>query len=485
MKTKTVHSALFGLAVGDALGVPVEFNDRSYFDKRPVVDMQEYGTHNQPAGTWSDDSSLAFCLAESLSKGYDLEDIASKFLQWYNTEIWTPYGHVFDIGIATRNAIYQISKGTSPVLCGGFGENDNGNGSLMRIIPLAFYLQNETDLNIIFQKVKEVSSITHAHFRSVFACFIYILYILEILDGKNKEQAYERMQLKVNTFVSENDFNVNETQLFDRILKCNIATFSRDEIHSTGYVLYSLEASFWSVLNSNSYEETVLKAVNLGNDTDTTGAIAGGLAGLIYGFENIPEKWKNQLARKSNILELCDKLEFRLSQNCTKIEILKIDITEIHTDAIVNAANTSLLGGGGVDGAIHRKGGKQILDECIAIRNKQGGCDVGQAVITTAGNLPSKSVIHTVGPVWNGDKEEKKKLLADCYRNSLELALENDIKTIAFPNISTGIYHFPKDKAAEIAIKTVKEFDRKEEFEKIIFVCFDDENYDLYKALLA
>ncbi|MBL7867600.1 MAG: O-acetyl-ADP-ribose deacetylase [Flavobacterium lindanitolerans] len=166
-----------------------------------------------------------------------------------------------------------------------------------------------------------------------------------------------------------------------------------------------------------------------------------------------------------------------------KIEVIQADITEIQVDAIVNAANTSLLGGGGVDGAIHRKGGKQILEECIAIRNRQGGCDVGQAVITKAGNLSSKFVIHTVGPVWNGDKEEKKKLLADCYKNSLELALENNIKTIAFPNISTGIYHFPKDKAAEIAIQAVKEFSRKEEFEKIIFVCFDEENHSLYKNL--
>ncbi|MDQ7959467.1 O-acetyl-ADP-ribose deacetylase [Flavobacterium lindanitolerans] len=166
-----------------------------------------------------------------------------------------------------------------------------------------------------------------------------------------------------------------------------------------------------------------------------------------------------------------------------KIEVVQGDITEIQVDAIVNAANTSLLGGGGVDGAIHRKGEKQILEECIAIRNRQGGCDVGQAVITKAGNLPSQFVIHTVGPVWNGDKEEKKKLLADCYKNSLELALENNIKTIAFPNISTGIYHFPKDKAAEIAIQAVKEFSRKEEFEKIIFVCFDKENHSLYKNL--
>lgn len=166
------------------------------------------------------------------------------------------------------------------------------------------------------------------------------------------------------------------------------------------------------------------------------------------------------------------------------LELLKADITEIHVDAIVNAANTSLLGGGGVDGAIHRKGGKAILDECIQIRNKQGGCKTGEAVITMAGNLPSKYVIHTVGPVWNGDKEEKSKLLADCYQNSLNLAIRNGIKTIAFPNISTGIYHFPKDKAAEIAVKTVRDFDKSDEIEKVIFVCFDDENYKIYKNLL-
>lgn len=167
-----------------------------------------------------------------------------------------------------------------------------------------------------------------------------------------------------------------------------------------------------------------------------------------------------------------------------EIEILKADITEIHVDAIVNAANTSLLGGGGVDGAIHRKGGKAILDECIRIRNKQGGCKVGEAVITTAGNLPSKYVIHTVGPVWNGDKEEKKHLLAACYQNSLVLAVENNIKTIAFPGISTGIYHFPKDKAAEIAIKSVQNFDKISEMEKVIFVCFDDESYKIYNDIL-
>lgn len=163
-----------------------------------------------------------------------------------------------------------------------------------------------------------------------------------------------------------------------------------------------------------------------------------------------------------------------------EIEILKADITEIAVEAIVNAANTSLLGGGGVDGAIHRKGGKQILEECMIIRNKQGGCNVGEAVITSAGNLPSKFVIHTVGPVWNGVKDEKSKLLANCYNNVLKLAVSHNIKSIAIPNISTGIYHFPKDLAAKIAIETVSNFDQKEKIEKIIFVCFDDENYKIY-----
>lgn len=167
-----------------------------------------------------------------------------------------------------------------------------------------------------------------------------------------------------------------------------------------------------------------------------------------------------------------------------EIEIIKTDITEIQVDAIVNAANTSLLGGGGVDGAIHRKGGKAILDECVQIRNKQGGCKVGDAVITTAGNLPSKYVIHTVGPVWNNGKSHEEELLQSCYLRVLELAVENNIKTIAFPGISTGIYRFPKNKAAAIAIGSVKDFDKILEVDKIIFVCFDEESFEIYTSLL-
>lgn len=169
----------------------------------------------------------------------------------------------------------------------------------------------------------------------------------------------------------------------------------------------------------------------------------------------------------------------------TKITLLQGDITKIKADAIVNAANTSLLGGGGVDGAIHRAGGPAILEACQQIRAKQGGCDVGQAVITTAGLLPAKYVIHTVGPVWNGGNKGEPELLANCYRNSLQLAVDNAIKSIAFPNISTGIYRFPKPEAAAIAIEEVRHFIATDNsLEEIFFVCFDEENYELYNGKL-
>jgi O-acetyl-ADP-ribose deacetylase (regulator of RNase III) len=167
-----------------------------------------------------------------------------------------------------------------------------------------------------------------------------------------------------------------------------------------------------------------------------------------------------------------------------KITILKADITKTEVDAIVNAANSSLLGGGGLDGAIHRAGGKAILDDCRAIRNRQGKCATGEAVITTAGNLPAKKVIHTVGPVWNGGTIGEPEKLRNCYLNSLKLANEHGLKSIAFPNISTGIYGYPKDKAAEVAVNTVQSFELNT-IEKVIFVCFDEENYSIYQELLS
>lgn len=168
-----------------------------------------------------------------------------------------------------------------------------------------------------------------------------------------------------------------------------------------------------------------------------------------------------------------------------RISVIRGDITQQKTDAIVNAANTSLMGGGGVDGAIHRAGGPAILEDCRKIVARQGGCKTGEAVITTAGHLPSRFVIHTVGPVWNGGKNNEPQLLANCYRNSLQLAIDNNIQSISFPNISTGIYGYPKKEAAATAVKTVADFLMvNQTITSVVFVCFDEENFQLYQSLL-
>ncbi|RZJ49929.1 MAG: ADP-ribosylglycohydrolase family protein [Chryseobacterium sp.] len=315
-----IKAGIFGVCIGDALGVPVEFRSREQLKRSPVSKMRALGTHRQPAGTWSDDGSLTLCLADGLGNEYNLEDIALKFLQWYNAEIWTPHGRVFDIGIATSQAIHRISKGVSPTLCGGTSEFDNGNGSLMRILPLLFYIK-DFPIEKRFEITKDVSSITHGHIRSVLACFIYLELGLEILKGKDKWEAYKKMQETVRNFLDQNPIcSQNEMDKFHRILELKVGEYDvsplhklqEEEISSSGYVLHSLEASLWCFLNSESYSEAVLKAVNLGEDTDTTGAITGGIAGIYYGFENIPEEWVAELVRKDDIENLCSKLENKL-----------------------------------------------------------------------------------------------------------------------------------------------------------------------------
>jgi ADP-ribosylglycohydrolase len=307
-----VKAGIFGVCIGDALGVPVEFKKREDLKKSPVTGYLEYMSWNQPKGTWSDDSSLTLCLAEVLTKGYDLEKIGESFVKWNKYGHWTAHGRLFDIGGTTRHSIARLIKGESAKFSGNIFEEDNGNGSLMRILPLAFYLKNEENIDTIYRTVKEVSSITHGHFRSVFACFIYVIFAIELIKGKDKKDAYNHVQKTALEYVEIQGFNPKEVELFQRILKNDISKYNEDEIKSSGYVLHSLEASLWCFLNSENYSEAVLKAVNLGEDTDTTGAITGGIAGIYYGFENIPEEWVSELVRKEDIENLCSKLENKL-----------------------------------------------------------------------------------------------------------------------------------------------------------------------------
>ncbi len=310
MKKNLAHSGLLGIAIGDALGVPVEFQGRISLDTNPVTGMRAFGVHNQPAGTWSDDSSLTFCLAESLCREFSLDDIAQRCADWYFKNYWTPHGRVFDIGITTRNALNRVqTKKYNPEVCGDAGEYDNGNGSLMRILPLAFYLKDMEDKVLRYETVQRVSSITHGHFRSVFSCFIYTEYLLKIFKGTDKIVAYHELQKEILDFSKEQKFNETEVKLFHHLLENDIREYFRRDINGSGYVLHALEASFWCFLTNDTYKKAVLEAVNLGNDTDTTGAITGGLAGTYYGIENIPQDWINTIVRKEDIIELAEKLE--------------------------------------------------------------------------------------------------------------------------------------------------------------------------------
>lgn len=306
-----IKALLFGVAIGDALGVPVEFTQRAFLKANPVVGMREYGTHNQPKGTFSDDSSLTFCLAEVLTQKFSLEAIAQNFIQWYKSGYWAVGGTLFDIGIATRLSISNLMNGVVPDLAGGMTEDSNGNGSLMRIAPLVFYLKDKK-VDERFMITKQVSSITHRHIRSVIACFYYVEFARKILEGQDKFKAYHNTQIIVSDLLSSYPILSEEISRYNRLLKEDIYTLDEDRIQSSGYVIHTLEASIWSILTTNSYKEAVLKAVNLGSDTDTTAAVTGGLAGLIYGFDSIPADWINTIAKRTEIEDLAIRLKRKM-----------------------------------------------------------------------------------------------------------------------------------------------------------------------------
>ncbi|MDZ7960489.1 MAG: ADP-ribosylglycohydrolase family protein [Aulosira sp. DedQUE10] len=298
-------SGLMGLCVGDALGVPVEFTSRAERVQSPVTTMQGYGTWNQPPGTWSDDSSLTFCLAESLCRGYSLDAIANSFWRWYKAAYWTPRGQLFDIGNTTHAAIMRLKQGILPREAGGKIENTNGNGSLMRILPMA-YCHKILTFSELISRVHDVSAITHAHARSLMACGIYISIAVALLEGADPQAAYLQSLNKLETIYSLREYLLEKPH-FARIYSGEIGKLPVQEINSGGYVIDTLEASLWCLLNTSSYSEAVLKAVNLGGDTDTTAAVTGGLAGIYYGMEKIPQEWMNQIARKQDIINLATR----------------------------------------------------------------------------------------------------------------------------------------------------------------------------------
>lgn len=295
---RKIYDGIIGLVVGDALGVPVEFKNRDTFE---VNDMIGYGTYNQPPGTWSDDSSMTLATLESIGwlGKVDPADIMENFKRWFQYAEFTPYGKVFDIGGATQGAICRYMRGTPYNECGGKSVMDNGNGALMRILPVAM-LPNSADKQI---EVLRVAHLTHAHFISDFACLVYTAIVENLILGMEKEKAvFEGIPTRFQYY----------TILADYSRLPNIQQLKRDEIKSSGYVVDTLEAALWCFLNTDSYRDCVLTAVNLGEDTDTVAAVAGGLAGIHYGcggIKGIPDEWILQIARKDWIKRLCEGVD--------------------------------------------------------------------------------------------------------------------------------------------------------------------------------
>ncbi len=342
-----VLNGIMGLVVGDALGVPVEFQDRESLRKDPVIDMRGYGTYSQPLGTWSDDSSMTLALLDSLKEGLDYEDIIDKFIGWYDRGEYTPHGDIFDIGIATRKALQRYLDGTSPLESGGLSEYDNGNGSLMRILPILFYLQanygNEfLDKNEAFEIIHKISALTHGHKRSQMACGIYISIALSIIPERGIETSISQGIYRAMKYYKRKEEFKNELKYFNRIEDKNFKGLEEEEIKSGGYVVDTLEASIWCLLNTNDYKSCVLKAVNLGSDTDTTGAVVGGLAGLRYGYESIPKEWLATIARREYIENMCDDLYLSL----TKTNVEKLLSYIPYFEAIKGKDVCSWTGGG-------------------------------------------------------------------------------------------------------------------------------------------
>ena len=290
-----IKASFFGFFVGDALGVPVEFQSRKSLKNNRVESMLEFGTHYQPVGTWSDDSSMVLATTDSLitKRKIDYYDIMNNFLKWFDNAEYTPHHKVFDIGNATSMALLNYKKDKTNIKCGSTDIYSNGNGSLMRMLPISLYIHyTKEDL---LTNVEKISSMTHAHKYSIYSCIIYTVLISEYLNVYNLKKAYHNMQEKIKTLLSNKE---DLQKVFSRIIYHDISKYKEDEIKSSGYVIDSLEASIWCLLKTNNYKDAVLKAVNLGEDTDTIGAITGSLAGLVYGIDDIPTEWLNLLQRK-------------------------------------------------------------------------------------------------------------------------------------------------------------------------------------------
>jgi ADP-ribosylglycohydrolase len=359
-----IESGILGLCIADALGVPAEFQSREALREKPVTDMCGFGTHGQPAGTWSDDSAMTLCLADSLAEkgGFEPEDVMRRFALWLGQGEYTANGVVFDVGVTCASAIRRFNAGVPALECGGKGERDNGNGALMRILPMALLLHARYGRDIFgrdeaIDTIHAAASLTHAHPRNLIACGVYTAIAAELAGGSDAFTATLRgiqnaclWYQKQEVFGAELPHYMRLYFSWDDVKKGRVAKLGHDyargfetweengpyaipfpsrvrfhaltafanlpedEIRSSGYAVDTLEAALWCLLNTTGYAECVCRAVNLGGDTDTVAAVAGGLAGILYGADGIPEAWRAVLARREWVLSICGRLSDALQK---------------------------------------------------------------------------------------------------------------------------------------------------------------------------
>ncbi len=328
MRNTKWRDGIYGLVTADALGVPVEFMNRQFLKENPVKGMQGHGTHNQPKGTWSDDSSLTLAAAAAYAETGEMDfvDIMQRFLNWMKYGEYTPFHDAFDMGFATAKAIRRFENGVPPLECGGESELDNGNGSLMRILPFCLYvIEKNYPEDRALRMIHDASRLTHRHAISLVGCGLFhfcVLGVLGYLRGPREEMIEEPLRsggelasvLAVSLtagfeYYKKSSDYAAALERYERL--SDMESFQKlpeSEIKSSGFVVHTLEAAIWCLVNTDSYRDAVLKAVNLGNDTDTVGAVTGALAGLFYEYGSVPKEWTDTLKRKNFIEEILNEI---------------------------------------------------------------------------------------------------------------------------------------------------------------------------------
>lgn len=557
MHMDRIRGCLFGGAVGDALGYPIEFlNEEEILSQYGPRGIQQYRLDESSGKALiSDDTQMTLFTANGLLVGdtrgcmrgiraWPRSYVAMAYQNWLRTQETTyeekcrmpcrkeqkSISWLLDVpqlyhrrapGNTCLDALYgrrEVSKSVEDYIAVPLNDS-KGCGGIMRVAPLALCHYREME-KLIDYEAAQIAAITHGHSlgympAAVLAHIINRIVYPEASGGK--PQTLQEIVLEARDTVGEifhGDRHLRElTDIIDLAMQLSTNDRGdRDNIRRIGQGWVAEEtlgiALYCALRHQKDFSAGVIAAVNHEGDSDSTGAVTGNILGALLGYSAIADQWKDNLELAQVILEMADDLcqgcriseygtyrdptwerkyikmkwkeEKQAMASETIFRAVKGDITKNHgVQAIVNAANTSLLGGGGVDGAIHRAAGPQLLAECRMLN----GCKTGRAKITKGYNLPCEYVIHTPGPHWNGGKSGEHELLVSCYRSCLELAVEKGIRSIAFPSISTGIYHFPVDEAAELAISTAKEFTAEHpgQLDLILWVLFDDNTLSVYE----